>query len=256
MENFYNILMIMIVVIFGLTAVIAIGSIPDWIKVPEWYKKKLFTVLIIEVVVLALTAFTNYLNRSGNETISYDKNTELSLKYFANNDSIYACTPKDTLGKFSKDKLKYDELFTHIPQPVSDHDDYTVIKWTANKKTKKWKNGSKNQCAIMGCPFYTRVGYVDKILSFQIFKEGEETPYFCSRTSNINEFDDTKDNRRVYLFEYMDEKEKKTRYVLFRIISALTKDKLGPDGELLNQYVHILQIRIKPELDLKKISSI
>jgi hypothetical protein len=42
MENFDNVLMIMILVIFGLTAVISLGSIPDWIKIPEWYKKKLY----------------------------------------------------------------------------------------------------------------------------------------------------------------------------------------------------------------------
>lgn len=256
-----NILMIMILSIFGVTAVLALGSIPDWIKIPEWYKKKLFTVLIIEVVAIVITYSATKLNGPTNEKITYDKNTELSLKYFANDDSIYACYQKDTIGRFSRDKLNYNELFNHIKQPVKDYDDYKVIEWTYDQQTNKWGNtlGDK-ECAIEGCPFYTRVGYVNGTLAFQIFKQGEEIPYFCSKTSDTNEFNNwPKNNRRVHLFEYMDEKESKIRYVLFRITSADVYEQTSskPDSTTApkRRFAHILQVRIRPEFDLKKISS-
>lgn len=38
------------VAIFVATAVIALGSLPGWISVPDYYRKKLFALLILEVV--------------------------------------------------------------------------------------------------------------------------------------------------------------------------------------------------------------
>jgi hypothetical protein len=38
------------VIIFVATAVIALGSLPGWIRVPDYYRKKLFALLILEVV--------------------------------------------------------------------------------------------------------------------------------------------------------------------------------------------------------------
>ena len=43
-------LLCVFIVIFILTAVLTLASLPDWIKIPEWYKKKLFTALILEVI--------------------------------------------------------------------------------------------------------------------------------------------------------------------------------------------------------------
>src|SRR5437762_383026 len=42
------------VAIFVATAIIALGSLPGWISVPDYYKKKLFTLLILEVVVCVI----------------------------------------------------------------------------------------------------------------------------------------------------------------------------------------------------------
>lgn len=44
-------------VIFFATAVLGIASLPNWIEIPEWYKKKIFLALILEVVGVILILF-------------------------------------------------------------------------------------------------------------------------------------------------------------------------------------------------------
>jgi hypothetical protein len=49
-----NILLVGFTCIFFATAVIGIASIPDWIKIPEWYRKRIFIVLILEVIAVII----------------------------------------------------------------------------------------------------------------------------------------------------------------------------------------------------------
>lgn len=41
---------ILFIVIFAATAILAIISLPGWVNIPEWYRKRLFIALILEVV--------------------------------------------------------------------------------------------------------------------------------------------------------------------------------------------------------------
>jgi hypothetical protein len=47
---FIEILKYGFLVIFFSTAIIGIASIPGWIKIPEWYRKRIFVVLVLEVI--------------------------------------------------------------------------------------------------------------------------------------------------------------------------------------------------------------
>lgn len=64
---FFEILKYGFLVIFFSTAVIGIASIPDWIKIPEWYRKKIFIVLILEVIGVILI-YSKQEFTSGNAT--------------------------------------------------------------------------------------------------------------------------------------------------------------------------------------------
>lgn len=48
--NFIDILKYGFLIIFFATAIIGIAGIPGWIKIPEWYRKRIFIALVLEVV--------------------------------------------------------------------------------------------------------------------------------------------------------------------------------------------------------------
>jgi hypothetical protein len=52
-----TVLWIMFLSIFGLTAILTLASLPDWITIPEWYRKKLFVALILQVVGAVIILF-------------------------------------------------------------------------------------------------------------------------------------------------------------------------------------------------------
>jgi hypothetical protein len=56
--SFYDIVIWMFLGIFLLTALMALASLPNWIRVGEYYKKKLFQLLILEVVACILALAT------------------------------------------------------------------------------------------------------------------------------------------------------------------------------------------------------
>lgn len=56
-----DILIYVFIGIFVLTAIITLASLPNWIKLDEWYKKKLFLALILEVVGIIVVAGGNAL---------------------------------------------------------------------------------------------------------------------------------------------------------------------------------------------------
>ena len=50
-----DILFFVFIGIFILTALLTLLSLPGWVKLDEWYQKKLFLALIIEVVCVVIT---------------------------------------------------------------------------------------------------------------------------------------------------------------------------------------------------------
>lgn len=54
--------------IFVLTAIITLASLPGWIKLDEWYRKKLFLALIVEVVGIVVMVGRIAFTRDGNDT--------------------------------------------------------------------------------------------------------------------------------------------------------------------------------------------
>ncbi|MDH6305373.1 hypothetical protein M2459_001826 [Parabacteroides sp. PF5-5] len=253
MEVFDNALWIMILVIFGLTALLALASIPDWIKVSEWYKKKLFLALIIEVVALVITySVGKFTDKGAGDLVPVkvaDKETQLTpipdnskqFVYVLNND-------KDTIGKFSvwHSNLREADIFNYIVKLSSDQGDYKLIKW--QQMNNKWTTSLPDSaCYIKGCPFYTKIQFFNGLGGYQIYKKGEGTPQYCSNIDDPGIPVVDVDYRRLHLFEYKDEESGEMRYVLFRVTDA----DFNPDPPK-RPYVHILQMRIRPVLQEKR----
>jgi len=79
---FIEILKYGFLVIFFATAVIGIASIPDWIKIPEWYRKRIFIALILEVVgVIVIYSNQEFINTESSCTpeIRFSDNNWVAL---------------------------------------------------------------------------------------------------------------------------------------------------------------------------------
>lgn len=71
-----SILMYVFIGIFVLTAALTLASLPNWIKLDEWYRKKLFLALILEVVGIIVLAAGRIFNPE--ETVKFEPPTDNS----------------------------------------------------------------------------------------------------------------------------------------------------------------------------------
>ena len=251
METFNNALLILIIVIFGLTAFLAIASIPDWIKISEWYKKKLFLALIIEIIALMLAYVSNILSDKNPkpEADRYNKEQVLDLLPSLEKKMFYVINNKDTLGKISIDDLTLPNLFNSIKYNSEGYelDNHRLIKWEYKKG--KW---SSSDNWISDCPYYIKISDDKRRTIYEIREKNEHDtvkPLYTSKES-ISDIDlFNRNNRKVHITEYVDKKDNQLYYSLFRIVDA----NLQSDSTKNSRYVYISQMKITPILNEKKL---
>ncbi len=250
MENFDGALQIMILVIFGLTAILALLSIPDWIKISEWYKKKLFLALIIEVVAIVITYLAGMLTPSVNEVVQSDvshKDRKLVPIFESYDHDIFVsdASTKDTIGKFTMKDLQTAGFFNAIDSTTALRD-HVEIKW--RKVNARWKNdrdsSQVNIPYIKDCPYIIKVSDYNYNTIYRIYNINDlQNPVFCSDRDRLGNLGFNSGERGVHLFEYKDSKGV-IYYTLFRVTNARLKR-----GE--EQFVNFVQIRIKAHLQNK-----
>ena len=258
MDLFNTILLIMVAVIFGLTALLALASIPDWIKIPEWYKKKLFTVLIIEIITLVTAHLGIYLGVVKNKenadvNVVFNKERTLTAVPDSTMKYIYAVVnEKDTLGKFSTNnligKLKID-WFNAIEYDAekSELDGFARIMW--NEVNGEWKPTNDS---IKGCPYYMRIRNIKEPpygTAYEIIdKRDPDKPVLFSSAGGSTDYFNTI-SRVMHAFEYTDTNKGDRCYAVFRIIGANLR---ADTTARRNKTVEVLQMKIKPIWDDKK----
>lgn len=259
-------------VVFTLTALLTLLSIPGWITIPEKYRDTLFKTLIIEVIGVVITLFTNsYLARESdriqfiddnlswvaldvvtgnivhpsfkidvNDSIiehiphsnSSFANLELSAKVEGNFLSIYT-NDSFSIGTIQPSKINELGLFNTIKS------DGGTISSLNNFSLIKFQKNTKSSSWYMkgqlvhNSPFDFQLKDHQKGgISYQILKNG--VVLFDSNSRSASLFD--VDNRLIHIYE------SNGVFYMFRITEAdLNNEK---------QYVNVLQIRLDPQLNL------
>ncbi|NDV77521.1 hypothetical protein [Dysgonomonas sp. 511] len=240
---FEEVLKYTILVVFGLTAALAVLSIPDWIKISEWYKKKLFLALIIEIVVAVISyfAFLTYDKKAVGSASLADTNivdsTRLLTPYVdSQKQFINLKSENNTVGRFAVLSLDGTGLFNTIDQAVAESSDYALVKW--EKQASGW---TKQGNYLKGCPYYLKVTDSARGTIYQIQENDNSEPVYCSTESSKSDVFAV-DNRVIHFVE----DKMNNVYYLFRITEA----NLNPISRL--PFVHVLQIKIKPVLVANK----
>lgn len=95
--------------IFALTAILTLASLPGWINIPEWYRKKLFIALVLEVVGAVIMLFNQTYTTPGKpvpvtQTVYVSKDFDAERTLFAikrNEDTWYVKKDSVSLGYIS-----------------------------------------------------------------------------------------------------------------------------------------------------------
>jgi len=88
---FLEILKYGFLVLFFATAVIGIASLPGWIEIPEYYRKRIFIFLILEVVGAIVIFFNQEIIDGSGGIPGYTISNE---NWIALDDSAYVVTPE------------------------------------------------------------------------------------------------------------------------------------------------------------------
>lgn len=252
--------------IFLCTAILGIGSLPDWIKIPEWYKKKIFVALILEVVGAIIILFNNLTEpklgtlelkiRNNNwvamnekaqfvspeieieindtlfkknlETASFTQFRDLQIVLGENSLNIMN-TDKNVIGEISKKKLEETGLFNTIEtarDEISSSENYSYIKWKKETNDSKWE-----EYGIPESPFHLIVYDEDNKTKYKIINTVTGDVKFYSDSKSGYLFDE--DNRINHFYNY------NNKYYLIRIAFA----DLFTEN---NKYVNIIYIRLNP----------
>lgn len=275
--NFTDTLLIMILVIFGFTAFISLGSIPDWIKIPEWYKKKLFTVLIVEVAVIVLAALPDIIDSVTKYKENNPENTETG-KSVVNipAGTKLSASAVDSIGYFkvSADAAKLDTSFYLRDLEINsigffndlkrDSKEQAEIEWK-KEGGKKWKEvtGSDKISgipAIDGCPYYIIVidsAFIDNEgareykVGYQIYKKGNRQPTLCTLRDGTEWVNKPEDDRMFHCFRYTDENDRRTKIALF-YISKTELNKTDEEGRPIGN-IKFCQRIIETRADFSKL---
>ncbi len=265
---FLTILGYLFLFIFGLTAILTILSLPNWISIPEWYRKKLFVALILEVVGAIIILFNQSFLNTPTEDINYNisNNDVIVLNdsalivqptvTFSTNDTTYEyiigkselsvvpdfnCSltsegliiknsDNTVLGKVPIKSLSRASFFNSIKTAKGE------VSSTQNYTVVKWNKNDESQWK------WKKDGAYLKPFDLKVYEENLETKYqiintvtnetiFSSDSFAKSLFD--VDNRIIHFLEH------DRQFFLLRIVEA----------DLVNtetQYTHILQIRFEP----------
>ncbi len=258
-------------IIFFATAVIGIASIPGWIKIPEWYRKRIFIVLILEVVGVIIILFNNEFINSGPRGVpdieitdnnwialnkqglivkpeinintqdtsiikklgkqSYIEFKDLSSKVIGNGLSVINADSV-SLGTIKAFDLKQSGLFNSFKTAKGE------ITSTENYAYVKWKKPLNGQWKVYGSfisPFELEVIDYDEGTYYRIKNTTTGANVFDSRESSKSLI--AENNRMVHFYEY------NNVYYLLRISWA--------DLEANEKYVHVINLRMEPTIEEK-----
>lgn len=265
--------------IFFITAILGLASIPDsGIKIPEWYRKRIFTALILEVVGALIILFNQeFINKDSSGVPVYKINT---TDWVALTDSCKLAKPVITiatadtainvpLGKQSN--LEFKGLKAEISKnglSIKNANDATIgmipgmdlesfglfnsfrtakdeISSSENYSYIKWSKCDTTTCvweqkgSFIG-PFRLEVydGPNGIGTNYRIINIKDNSSKFDSNTTSKDLF--AVDNRIIHFLEY------ENVYYLLRIAWAdLTEEQQ-------NKYVHVINVRMKPSFAGKK----
>ncbi len=265
---FLEILKYGFLLIFFATAAIGIASIPDWIKVSEWYKKKIFTALILEVVGVIIILFNQEFINAGSKGVP---TVDWGIKnWVALNEKGVKVNPKitietkdtaivKTLGKESY--IAFKDLVTSISEDglcIKNTEDMSLcavkgedlkqmglfnafktakgeITSTENYAYVKWEkpeNNWKQKGSFIG-PFELSIADYAEGTYYTIKNKLSNKTVFDSRKSSKNLF--SVDNRIIHFLE------QDNIYYLLRIAWANLQQS--------DKYVHIINVRMEPTIN-------
>lgn len=256
--------------IFFATAVIGIASIPDWIKIPEWYRKRIFIALIIEVIGVIIIYSKQEFKIANDKSlpeITIENNNwmavdeqglivkpEISVKtrdttYIKQLGSASSLEIKGLNGKVIEGglsiqnadsirigyikglNLEQSGLFNAIETAKGE------ITSTENYAYIKWKKTLDKPWEKKGefiGPFKLEITDCNEGTYYQIKKNNQEC-LFDSRNSSKDLI--SVDNRIIHFYEHQNV------YYLLRIAWADLKQE--------DKYVHIINVRIEPTFKQK-----
>jgi len=246
-------------VIFFATAILGILSLPGWVKIEEWYKKKLFLALILEVIgVIILVAKQDLINNDFD--ISISRNDWVALNdsgLLVNPEHIVTYQDTSIINNFGKqsftefkglnfkiidtglsirnsnDKsfgsIKASDLerkgifnsFEYLDNELS----YSYIKWE-KIKNKRWQRIGKisEQFELEVADYIGGTYYIIKNIA-------EKSIVFNSKDQSKDLFQE--DNRIIHFHKH------KNDYYFLRIAWADLDSKR-------KKYVHIVNVKMKP----------
>lgn len=256
--------------IFLLTAIIGIGSLPDWIKIQEWYKKKIFIALILEVVGAIIILFNNLntpkvdnytgLNIRNINWVAVNENAQFISPEIAIKDSMYEGRllessfsqfknlrpalekrmllikniDNKTIGEIPEESLEELGFFNEIESDKSDissSKNYSYISW------EKDKNDEWVPLGESGTPF-----------ELEVYDENNKTKYNIVDTLT-KEVMFNSDNKSEYLFNVNNRinhfYSHNNKYYLIRIAFADLSNKK-------KKYVRVIYLRLNPILNINK----
>lgn len=240
--NMSDLLGYMFIVIFALTALLTLLSLPNWINIGEWYRKKLFLALIIEVVGLVLLIGKDVLLPKDvtENVVSAQIGPGVKLRPSVNTRGDLSIVSPDsvTLGDLPTSSLQRFSLFSRINSSANDKDNNDVVKWESAAGDSKWRLARGKE--MTNPPFKFEVEDHERETVYKITNAITGAEMFNSGTYQREGLFDL-DNRMTHFYAY------DNTYCLFRIISSeLTNGK--------KRHVHVLQVKLDPELvsgDLK-----
>lgn len=222
--------------IFVLTALLTLLSLPNWINIGEWYRKKLFLALIIEVVAIVLFIGKEMLEQKYTKTddeVVGPITSAFPLKPEVRQQGQLSILQDDDehLGNLPATSLRNLNLFTRVNSLPAASDKNDVIKWEAPAGSSKW--AIKRGKMVTNPPFALEVKDV-----------GTETVYTITNVITgevkFNSLEPSEDvfnleHRLTHFFGH------ENTYCMFRIISSeLSKGK--------DRHVYFLQMKIEPAL--------
>ena len=236
-----NILIYIFLAIFVLTAVITLCSLPGWIDIGEWYKKKLFLALILEVVGCIVLMFRNTVNPDIVEPC-YDENTEIILKKEENNEfgmewkdrNTFRVSYQDSIfiGNISTITVEDLGLTNQINTNYGTINDYTLLDFRIDNGV--WKNKQPN---LAGSPIDFVIYNNDSNNCYRFTRNGETIPGFDFKEPGIFDVN----NRRLHIIDYTDPKDNNKYYCFYKIVSADLSDQT-------NMFVRVVVFRINTTL--------
>lgn len=266
---FLEILKYGFLVIFFSTAVMGLVSIPGWLKIPDWYRKKIFIALILEVVGVIVILFNKEvveqqtITETPSVTISdqnwwaFNKNGQLiqpsllvetsdtTIEKKLGNQEFYkiqnlsAVLNEQQLEILNADslalahirlsKLKSSGLFNGFKTANGE------ITSTENYAYVKWKKSASSSWKQHGQfleGFSLNIQDFDEGTYYQVVNNFNQQVVFDSRNSSKNLF--AVDNRIIHFYQY------NHRFYLLRISWA--------DLNATDKYVHVINVKMEPTL--------